>query len=184
MKYHFVTLAALVALLSGCKTYDSVTDYISASKPDRCPDAAILATTSSLPAFASANGSDPSNVLYSIAMTDVTTRCIFDKEENTADSQLNIKLRAVRPPGGAEVTYKVPFFVAVSAGGDIVAKRLYWARVEFAAGASAADATTTVDSTIVTVASDKHVYDYHLLTGFQLTKAQLDYNNTTGRYEP
>jgi hypothetical protein len=33
-------------------------------------------------------------------------------------------------------------------------------------------------------ATDKTAYDYHLLVGFQLTKAQLDYIAKMGRYEP
>ena len=46
------------------------------------------------------------------------------------------------------------------------------------------DSEVIVDSTIVKYANDKTAYDYHLLVGFQLTKAQLDYNNKIGPYEP
>ena len=187
MKYLFARFAAgmaLVALLAGCSTVQSMSSYVGSDKADLCPDAGILATTSSLPAFAPKNGGDPSGVIYTIAMTNVTTRCSYDKEEKTADASVHIAFHAKRAPGGNETTYRVPYFVAVSEGGVIVAKKIYWADFDFAAGATAADGEASVDSTTVAVAKDKHIYDYHLLAGFQLTQAQLDYNNKMGRYEP
>jgi len=187
MKHNLVRLAivsALAAMLAGCSTYDSVTAYLNADKATMCPDAAILATTSSLPAFAPTNGGDPSGVIYSVAMTNVKTRCSYDKSEKTADARTRVMFHAARAPGGAEVTYRVPYFLAVSQGGDIIAKNIYWAEFEFAAGATSADGEELVDSTIVTVEKGKNIYDYHLLVGFQLTQAQLDYNKKIGPYEP
>ncbi len=187
MKYHFAKLAAgtvLAALLAGCSTFGSLGSYISADKAELCPDAAILATTSSLPAFVPTNGGDPSGVVYTVAMTNVTTRCMYDKDEKVADARVNIAFHAKRAPGGNEVTYHIPYFVAVSEGGVIVAKKIYLADLDFAAGETAANGFATVDSTLVQVAKDKKIYDYHLLAGFQLTQAQLDYNNKMGPYEP
>ena len=158
--------------------------YIGSDKTSLCPDAAILASTSSLPAFAPKNSGDPSAVSYTVAMTNVVTRCTYDKQEKTADARVRINFHAARPPGGTEARYRVPYFLAVSRGGDIVAKTIYWADVEFAAGATQTDGEEVIDSTTVTVAKDNHIYDYHLLTGFQLTQAQLDYNSKIGRYEP
>ncbi|MDE2500176.1 MAG: hypothetical protein KGL56_08290, partial [Alphaproteobacteria bacterium] len=77
-----VTASALALVsLSGCETYDSITSYISSSSAGQCPDAAILAGTSILPAFDAAAGDDPSNVVYTISMTNVTTRCDFSKRD-------------------------------------------------------------------------------------------------------
>ncbi|MGA7713108.1 MAG: hypothetical protein WCA81_14480 [Rhizomicrobium sp.] len=187
MKYNLArlaTISGLAALLGSCATYHSMASYIGSDKTSLCPDAAILAPTSSLPAFAPKNGGDPSAVSYTVAMTNVVTRCTYDKEEKTADARVRINFHAARPPGGSEAHYRVPYFLAVSRGGDIVAKTVYWADVEFAPGATQTDGEVIVDSTTVTVTGDNHIYDYHLLTGFQLTKAQLDYNSKIGRYEP
>ncbi len=187
MKYHLarlVTVLAFAAFLGSCSTYNSIASYINSDKATVCPDAAILASTSSLPAFAPKNSGDPSAVSYTVAMTNVVTRCTYDKQEKTADARVRINFHAARPPGGTEARYRVPYFLAVSRGGDIVAKTIYWADVEFAAGATQTDGEEVIDSTTVTVAKDNHIYDYHLLTGFQLTQAQLDYNSKIGRYEP
>ena len=187
MKYRLIRIAAataLTSLLAGCSTYDSISAYIRSDKSATCPDAAILANTASLPALNPAAQGDPSGVIYSIAMTDVTTRCAYDKSEKTADASLKIFLHAERPPGGGETSYRVPYYVAVTSGGDILEKKIYWLKLAFDAHAVSRDADIVVDSVIVKYATDKTAYDYHLLVGFQLTKAQLDYNAKIGPYEP
>jgi hypothetical protein len=187
MKYRLIRIAAataLTSLLAGCSTYDSISAYIRSDKSATCPDAAILANTASLPALNPAAQGDPSGVIYSIAMTDVTTRCAYDKSERTADARLRITLHAQRPPGGAETSYRVPYYVAVTSGGEIIDKKVYWLELAFSGHDVSADTKAEVDSTIVKYAKDKTAYDYHLLVGFQLTKAQLEYNANAGRYEP
>lgn len=187
MKYQLiriVTACALTGLLAGCTVYDSITSYMSSDKVSVCPDAAILANTSSLPAFSPKAESDPSGVIYKIAMTYLTTRCEYDKTEKSADARVKIFFHAERPPGGGETSYRVPYYIAVTSGGEILDKKIYWLEFEFPAGAVSSDPQAVVDSTVVQYAKDKNAYDYHLLAGFQLTKAQLEYNSKMGRYEP
>ena len=187
MKYRIIciaTVCALASVLAGCSTYDSAIAYMRSDKTSQCPDAAILANTSSLPAFSPTAEGDPSGVIYKVAMTDVTTPCSYDKDEKSADARVKIFLHAQRPPGGGETSYRVPYYVAVTSGGDILDKKIYWLEFEFSAGAVSSDLEAIVDSTVVQYAKDKNPYDYHLLVGFQLTKAQLDYNSKMGRYEP
>ncbi|MGC9953441.1 MAG: hypothetical protein ABSD21_04080 [Rhizomicrobium sp.] len=187
MKYRIICIAtasALASLLAGCSTYHSALSYIHSDKASDCPDAAILANTSSLPAFNPATEGDPSGVIYSIAMTNVKTRCDYDKSEKTADARLNVYFQAKRPPGGREVSYRVPYYVAVTSGGEIIDKKIYWLEFAFPASAVSSESEAAVDSTIVKYAKDKTGYDYHFVVGFQLTKAQLDYNNKIGPYEP
>jgi hypothetical protein len=174
----------LALLLAGCSTYRSITGFMSSDKPDQCPDAVILANTSSLPAFDPNEVSDPSGVIYSIAMTNVTTKCDYDKSEKTADAQLKIFFQAQRPPGGSELSYRVPYYVAVTSGGVILSKQIHWLEFTFPASAVSSVPQAEIDSTIVKYAQDKTGYDYHFVVGFQLTKAQLDYNEKIGPYEP
>lgn len=182
---HIATTSALaLVLLSGCETYNSIASYIGSSSAAMCPDAAILAGTSILPALNPGAGDDPSGLVYTATMTNVTTRCDFDKREKSVDARLRIFVRATRPPGGTEVDYRVPYFVAVTTGGDIVDKKIYWLTFRFPESATARDVDVTVNSTEFPLGKAKQPYDYHLLVGFQLTKAQLDYNKKMGRYEP
>ncbi|MDE2134528.1 MAG: hypothetical protein KGM97_09975 [Alphaproteobacteria bacterium] len=187
MKSRLIDVAltcALAGLLAGCSVYDSVSSYIGSDSASKCPDAAILANTASLPAFNPSAEGDPSGVIYTIAMTDVSSRCSYDKSERTADTRLKIELRAQRPPGAGEVNYRVPYYVAVTSGGELLDKKLFWLEFTFPAGAVTTDAEEVIESEVVKFAKDKMPYDYHFLVGFQLTKAQLEYNKKMGQYAP
>ena len=174
----------LTLLLAGCSTWRSITGSMSAEKPELCPDAMILAGTSSLPAFDPKLEGDPSGVIYSIVMTNVTTRCDYDKSEKTADSSLKIFFHAQRPPGGSEVNYRVPYYVALTSNGVIFNKQILWLEFTIPQGAVSKDVVTDVDSVAVKFEKGKTSYDYHYIVGFQLTKTQLDYNAKIGPYEP
>jgi len=186
MTYRRLRASALIGLglLAGCQTYHAIRSNLSSDSPTTCPGAAILVDTASLPAFDPAKGTDPSSVIYKVALTDVKTTCFFDKKEKSADARLQFKFHAVRPPGGAEAHYRVPYFVAVTTGEDIPDKKNYWLNVAFDAGATEVDGDGVIQSTIVPVPKDKQIYDYNLILGFQLTKAQLDYNAKMGQYMP
>jgi len=187
MKYRIVCIATasmLTILLAGCSTFGWITGSMGTSKPELCPDAMILAGTSSLPAFDPAQVGDPSGVIYSIAMTNVTTQCSYEKSEKTADSSLKIFFHAQRPPGGREVKYRIPYYVALTTNGVIFNKQILWFEFTFPEGAVSRDAEEDVDSVMVKFERDKTGYDYHYIVGFQLTKTQLDYNAKIGPYEP
>lgn len=179
-----LTAALATAALSGCTTYHDAIAYIRSDKEALCPDVAILANTASLPAFDPKRGEDPSALVYSIAMTDVKTRCDYSKREFTADARVKIFFTATRPPGGDEATYRVPYFVAVTNEGEIVDKQAHWLDFSFPKGAPQVSGTAAVDSMEVQVDRKKKPYEYHLIVGFQLTKTQLDYNKTIGQYIP
>lgn len=176
--------ALAVISLSGCSTWHSITSYISSDNANVCPDAAILANTAILPAFDPAKGADPSGVAYNVTVTDVRTRCDYRKTKNDFDANVQVKFKATRPPGGEEAHYRVPYFVAVTTGGDIIDKQIHWLEFEFDKTQSVATAEQFVDDIHVDVAKQKHSYEYHLLVGFQLTQAQIDYNKKMGQYLP
>ncbi len=179
-----VVSALAIVSLSGCSTWDSAVDYVASDSASVCPDANILAETASLPVFDPAKGVDPSGVIYSVAMTNVKTRCDYSKRSRTADANVRIYYTASRPPGGEEVHYKVPYYVAVTSGGKILDKKVHWLRFDFPEAASTVSGDEYVSDIDIDVGPQKHSYDYHLLVGFQLTKAQLAYNKKMGQYAP
>ena len=186
MKFLRVVLPSVLGLglLSGCQTYSSIETYISSDAPSKCPDAAILAPTATLPAFDPRVGADPTALQYQISMTSVRSRCDYDKSSRVADTWVKFKVEATRPPGGQTANYRVPYFVAVSSGGDVVTKDLHWLEFEFSGNSTTATADEVLDSVPVVVPEGKQAYDYHLLLGFQLTEAQIAYLAKMGRYEP
>ena len=170
--------------LSGCSTYHSVVNYIASDSAGTCPDAAILASTSTLPAFDPAKGADPSNVQYTIVLTNVRTRCDYSKRTNEVDSNLTLTFNATRQPGGGELSYRVPYYVALTNNGEIKDKQIHWLQFQFPQSASSVTAEDAVNSIEFKVERGKRSYEYHFIVGFQLTKSQLEYNEKIGQYEP
>lgn len=171
----FLAAATTTILLAGCS---------SSKQADLCPAAAALVEASTLTAFPLGVPTDPSHALYRVAVNNVTTDCSIDKRERTADSSLDIHFVATRSPTGEAAQYRVPYFVAVRQGPDILAKKVFWAAIAFAPGEASIAFDESVDSTVVKIANDKQPYDYQILTGLQLTHDQLEYNRKTGSYGP
>jgi hypothetical protein len=176
--------ALALVLLSGCSVWRGVSSYMSSDNANVCPDAAILANTASLPAFDPAKGDDPSGVIYTIAMDNVKTQCDYSKRGNTIDGDVHIFFVAKRPSGGEEAHYRVPYFVAVTTGGQIVDKQMHWLEFDFPKSNSQVAMDEWVNGIHIDMAKQKRSFEYHYLVGFQLTQAQLDYNAKMGPYTP
>jgi hypothetical protein len=97
---------------------------------------------------------------------------------------LRIKYTATLPPGGDEAHYRLPYFLAVTLDGKIIDKTNKWLEFEFPKGAATYTGEESMDSYVVNVDPKKRSFEYHVLTGFQLTQAQIDYNKKMGQYLP
>jgi len=168
-----LALAAVCTVLVGCS---------SDKKAALCPGAAALVDASALTVFQPGASADPSHALYRIAISNVTGSCDIDAGARTADSSLVIHFVATRAPSALAAQYRIPYFVAVRQGPDIQSKKIYWLTFGFAPGETSVAFGRELDSTVVKIADDKQPYDYQLVTGFQLTREQLQYNRSTGNY--
>lgn len=179
-------LAAVSAmtLLSGCSTWTSAVNYIRADSQNVCPDAQILANTAVIPVYDPAKGADPANVVYTAQMTGLASRCDYSKRDNTADVNMRIQYTATRPPGGEDAHYRLPYYLAVTLEGKIVDKTNKWLEFDFPKGATTFKGEELMDSMVIKVDPKKRSFEYHVLTGFQLTQAQIEYNKKTGQYLP
>jgi hypothetical protein len=170
----FAMLAAL--LLSGC---------VSDTEKGLCPTAAVLVPTSAMTVFRQNAPADPSGELYTVWMTNVKSSCDFDKDDKTTDSKLRIIISAKRAPTGQEASYRVPYFVTVTHGGDrIMTKKMYLADVTFPAGETAVSFEQGVDSVAIKPTRGAKIGEYQILVGLQLTQAQLDYNTKNNHFAP
>ena len=162
-------LTALSALaLAGCASND---------QKGLCPSANILVPASTLTVFRQNAPADPSGELYTVWMSNAKTGCDFDKHELVTDSRIHILFKATRAPSDQAGTYKVPYFIAVThKGSRIMAKKLFVASISFAPGETRTSFQDTVDSTVIHLARGNKIGEYEIVTGFQLTEAQLDYN--------
>ncbi len=156
----------------------------SSDKTGDCPTITGVTDASVATTFRAGTTPDPSNVLYTAELTSVKGECDLDKKERTSDASLQLSFRVTRPPSGAGAHYTIPYFVAVTEGRRILAKRNYTVQIDFAPGQTVATASDSVGSAHLDVAKDKHPYDYQVLAGLQLSRAQLDYSRRTGHYGP
>ena len=148
-----------------------------------CPSAFALAPVSALTVFRQNAPEDPSGELYSVSISDMKTSCDYDKKKIATDSDLRIKFTARRAPSSDGGTYNVPYFVAVTRHGDkIMTKKLFVAHIIFEPGQVSTSFEDRIDSTVVTLARGAKVGEYAIVAGFQLTKAQLDYNTKMNHY--
>jgi hypothetical protein len=177
MKLVWLPLTMIVALglLAGCSGGRN-------SKAAFCPGAAALADTSRQPMFRQGATADPSNIVYTMEIVGVESSCDYDKKGRDADVSVDIHFRATRAPTGEAAQYNVPYFVAVTQADRIVNKQSFQVQVSFAPGAAVADVTDTVPSTNIKTEEGKKPYDYQVIVGLPLTKQQLDYNRTSGRF--
>ncbi len=149
----------------------------------RCPAVAVLAEASSLTEFTPGAALAPESEIYRIDARRLTTDCVLDEDKRIAESSLDFTLRARRAAGGAAAQYTVPYFVAVNGpDGKVTQKKSYSTTISFAAGETVKDISENVRSTMVKVAPERMAFDYQILVGLQLSKAQLDYNRKMNRY--
>jgi hypothetical protein len=168
------SIAALSALVAGCSNKVNAL----------CPGAAALVEASNMTGFPQGASADPAHALYRVAISNVTTDCSVNGRARTADSSLNIQFVATRAPGGQAANYRVPYFVAVRDGGQIMTKKVFWVGFSFAPGQATSNFSQSISSTTVHIARGRQPFDYQILVGLQLTREQLEYNRKIGHYGP
>lgn len=166
--------ALLLPVLAGC----------SSDKANNCPGVSSLVETSIGTIFKNDASTDPANILYTVEITGVQGSCDVDKTAVNSSSDVDVSFRATRAPNGAAADYKVPYFVAISQSDRILAKKIFTAQFHFDPGQTTTTFSDSIQSADITAGKDKKTFDYLILVGLQLTKAQLDYNRASGRLNP
>jgi hypothetical protein len=166
-------LAAIVLAAAGCS-----------QKIVLCPVPAILADTAHVTVMRPGAVPDLANELYSVTLTDAVGDCAYNQRTAIIRASLELTFRATRAPTADGATYSVPFFVVVHDGAKLYSKNLYNLRFSFAPGAAVAVIKQSPDDTSIQLENGKLPWNYQLLSGFQLTAAQIEYNAKKGRYLP
>jgi hypothetical protein len=168
-----IIAAIVTAGLASCST----------SRVERCPPASVLVDTGTMTVFRSGSAPDPANVLYTVQIARAQQDCELPKfGSRVVTASVAIDFRAARSNGGEAVSHVIPYFVAITSEGKILAKRDFTVQFTFEAGQQVASFSDSVKSLAVSLGRDKKPTDYGILVGFQLTKDQLEYNRKVGRY--
>jgi hypothetical protein len=173
MHYGFARAAAAAACvaLATCST----------SQLEKCPAVSVLVDTASMTQLQS-NASGPASVVYTAQILNAKRDCDVSKFSKQVQASVDISFRATRAHAEAAASYTVPYFIAITTEGKILAKQQFLVAFAFQRGETTTSFEDSVNSLVLTVGRDKKATDYGILIGFQLTKAQLDYNRRVGRY--
>ncbi len=172
--YRFAALGLALLPLAGCNT----------SKVNFCPVPVILADASQIAVFRPGAPQDLSGEAYRVSLTGSKTDCRIDKKTGETDSSLTVNFRATRAPLADGAHYTVSYFVAVTRGDQLIEKRILNVAFDFAPGAAVATFEASPDDFDIKLESGHQPYEYQLMSGFQMTPAQVDYNKRVGRFTP
>ena len=148
---------------------------------EKCPAVAVLVDTGSVTQIET-NAQGQASAVYRVQMTDAKRDCDIPKYSRDLTGSVRIDVQATRSNAAAAATYTVPYFVAVTTEGKILAKQQFQVAFAFQPGETTTTFSDAVNSLSLTIDRDKKGTDYGFLVGFQLTKAQLEYNRRVGRY--
>jgi hypothetical protein len=158
--------------LFGCNTPDPTTLAIS------CPATSILAQAASVTKMRP-GGNQPANAILTAYMEQAELACDYDMEDNSVDVDVRFPITVTRGPAGAGAPPQtLDYFVAVTdAAGTVLSKHIFHRQVDLG-GKMSVKLTEEVDGNHIGLGADKKPYEYQIMTGFQLTRAELSYNQT------
>ena len=144
-----------------------------------CPSTAVLSdavTVTKLRAGAPVNVQNPANVVLSAEMSQAQLECEYDAESNAITIEINFAVRATRGAAAMGDDPELDYFVAmIDAQGNLLTKNIFKSQPDLGSQ-MAGQYTQNVSNFVFQLAMDMRPIDYQLLTGFQLTPAELAYN--------
>jgi hypothetical protein len=178
-----VTLGCVVALglaLAACETSFTMSDLnpFGSSEPQPCPPGGALADAAVLTEFGRGNDRSDKNVVYKARID----RTVFDCQV-TGDRVVG----RVAMVGTVEIGRKgkagdftLPVFIALTRNNsEVVSKRFDTIEVTVARGSTTAQFEKTIPDFSFELASRPSL-EYEVLTGFNLTPEQVEYNRKAG----
>ena len=156
----------------------------SSDKVNNCPSAVILADASEMTVFRAGAPEDLAGEAYRVFLVSTSTDCSINKKTGETSSSLELSFRATRAPSADAAHFTVPYFVAVTQADRLIEKRILQVSFDFAPGAAVTTFSVSPDDFDIHVENGHQPFEYELMAGFQMTQAQIDYNQKMGRYAP
>ena len=186
-------LGISVLALSACQTWDGVMqdmgsldlptlDSNSAPVDSRadalvsnadCPQIETVDELSAYTEFSQPTPQQPPLLISGARLGPIESSCVYAAKSVTVDLKLTVQgERGMQSGTTAPVSY--PFFVAVTdPGGDIMAKEVFTAPINYAGGQTVHQETLRQ---IIPITDRSRGPKYKVLVGFQLNKDQLNFN--------
>lgn len=178
-RLRFVLSLALVTwALGGCSGGKWWED-----KPETrpCPTVSVLSDAANVTAFRSGGGRDLTDVLYEGKFAGYTGSCVYFTDSDTGvghmEVELRLDIRAGRGP--ADTTRRAPLQVFVSVTDterNVLSKEVFDMPADFPGNRTQAKLQDQPIYLTLPLEKGQTGADFIVFTGFQLTRAQLDYN--------
>jgi hypothetical protein len=183
-RLQILALLVLPLTLAGCQRLgerlgfrEPVMMVIEGGPP--CPSTAVLSdavTVTKLRPGSPNNVQNPANVILSAEMSQAQLECQYDAERNAVTIDINFAIRATRGAAAMGADPELDYFIAmVDAQGNLLTKNIFKSQPVLN-GRVPGQYTQNVSNFVFQLAMDMRPIDYQLLTGFQLTPAELAYN--------
>jgi hypothetical protein len=167
-----------VLALAGCDQFRANERAALAIVVPSCPVAAVLAdavSVTKLKPGSPVTSRDPNNVMFTAEMAKPELACDYDIKRSTLSVDVSFNVRASRGPAAA-ADPPLEFFVSiVDVDNNVLVKKVYQYQPDLGSN-RAVQWTQKVNSVVVPIESDRRPSDFEILTGFQLTPAELAYN--------
>lgn len=184
----FGLMLAITTLLAGCASFGfgdedtrRLAEAARENNPGPCPRAFTLYETSRLVQLK--GGERYENVGFTGEIEKVRSLCRY---YGTApiDANLTVNMNFGRGPAAIESTHTYYYFVAVTRKNiDVIAKEYYPVTVTFPPGVKEVSVTETIDSIIIPRAAENTSgVNFEIITGFDLTPSQLEFNAAGKRF--
>ncbi|MCB1532601.1 MAG: hypothetical protein KDJ35_07015 [Alphaproteobacteria bacterium] len=186
----FISLSACVLALAACSTIDDMVDSVSSSMPTmgaqqsmaeefiiqgNCPQTEIVTELSGYSKFAGDQVTDENQLISRAHMTGIEATCTSNERSMTVDMTLTFRGMS-GPAGSGQSAHNYPFFVAItSPSGKILAKEIFSASMDFSTSPLVENYQETLRQ-VIPLSDPEDGKRHKILVGFQLDKAQLDYN--------
>ena len=148
------------------------------SGPKVCPNTGVLKGTHYITAF-DGNGMEANNVVYRAEIQNAASECEYDLNNRLIYNDVGIRGLAERGPALTGNQAALPIFLVVTdPTGSVLIKRRYDVVVTFEDGQVREDFVQTVENLRLPITPDITGASYEILYGFQLSPAQVEFNET------
>lgn len=165
-------LLATALFLAGCGGGPDIRQ----GAAEGCPPLAVLGDAERLVKFRPGPGRQRSDVLYDADFVRTALEC--KRRQFVVDLDVELDITASAGLSATRSGYAIPYFVAVTRGQDVLTKKVFWAEAVFKDSDRTVLLKEKVDDLRVPLPEGIPVEEIDVFVGFELNRAEVDYNRS------
>ena len=155
--------------------------------PPPCPRISILGDAATLTKFRPGPGKDLTDVLYEGVVSGVNGSCVYANDGKRASGALSMKvslvIEAARGPANRDGRAAFPYFVGITdSSRNVLNKQRFNITVVFPGNRTRLVVTDYPVVLEIPMKAGQSWQDFDIFVGFQLSRAELEYNRRARRF--